>query len=430
MGHLYVGIGRQRITPKIGGHLAGYGTDVFSASVHDDLTATALVLQQNDLSAIWICETVCNLSGALVDEIKSEIRKKHPVPAENIMIAAIHTHSGPIVNSGAGWGDVDREYCDSIFIPQTLAAVDEAFSQMREAYMGVQETESLVGINRREYGPDGVVDFGQNPWGQQDKRMTVIAFQTPDGAPIANVVHYGAHCTAAGTNTEITRDWAGVMIDRLEAESGAPTLFLNGAAGDVGPRLTNGKTKGDINYVMELGSVAAQDAVRAYRAIRSYHTVHFQAVSGALALPYDPVPPLCEAQTCLAKYNALPDTNVHLRMRDYYGKIVHAYQEGLPTEKAKKINETVFWLGDVVLVPFGFELFSEISQRLRAYSPYPYTLAVGYANEALGYLPSQDQFCRGGYEVEMFKTGGVQNLADNTDSVLIQQTLALINKLG
>lgn len=95
MGHLYVGIGRQRITPKIGGHLAGYGTDVFSASVHDDLTATALVLQQNDLSAIWICETVCNLSGALVDEIKSEIRKKHPVPAENIMIAAIHTHSRP-----------------------------------------------------------------------------------------------------------------------------------------------------------------------------------------------------------------------------------------------------------------------------------------------------------------------------------------------
>ena len=238
MGHLYVGIGRRRITPKIGGHLAGYGTDVFSTSVHDDLTATTLVLQQNDLTAIWICETVCNLSGALVDEIKSEIRKKHPVPAENIMIAAIHTHSGPIVNSGAGWGDVDREYCDSIFIPQTLAAVDEAFSQMREAYMGVQETESLVGINRREYGPDGVVDFGQNPWGQQDKRMTVIAFQTPDGASIANVVHYGAHCTAAGTNTEITRDWAGVMIDRLEAESGAPTLFLNGAAGDVGPRLT------------------------------------------------------------------------------------------------------------------------------------------------------------------------------------------------
>lgn len=104
---------------------------------------------------------------------------------------------------------------------------------------------------------DGVVDFGQNPWGQQDKRMTVIAFQTPDGAPIANVVHYGAHCTAAGTNTEITRDWAGVMIDRLEAESGAPTLFLNGAAGDVGPRLTNGKTKATSNYVMELGSVAA-----------------------------------------------------------------------------------------------------------------------------------------------------------------------------
>ena len=43
-------------------------------------------------------------------------------------------------------------------------------------------------------------------------------------------------------------------LRKLEEESGAVTAYINGAEGDVGPRLTNGKTKsfGDIKAVQDL----------------------------------------------------------------------------------------------------------------------------------------------------------------------------------
>ena len=52
--------------------------------------------------------------------------------------------------------------------------------------------------------------------------MTVVSFKDYNQKPVASIVHYGAHCTAAGMNTEISRDWAGVMIDRLSEESALP----------------------------------------------------------------------------------------------------------------------------------------------------------------------------------------------------------------
>ena len=113
-----------------------------------------------------------------------------------------------------------------------------------------------MGVNRREIRANNKIDFGQNPWGCFNPRMTVISFKNDEGNVVANIIHYGAHCTAAGRNTEISRDWAGVMVDSLEKESGGITAFFNGAEGDVGPRLSNGGTTGDMSHVKETGEIA------------------------------------------------------------------------------------------------------------------------------------------------------------------------------
>ena len=79
--------------------------------------------------------------------------------------------------------------------------------------------------------------------------MTLISIRNCESKEgILNLIHYGCHGTSVGDNSEITRDWSGIMIDRVEQETGVLTAFWNGAIGDVGPRITNGKTKakGDI----------------------------------------------------------------------------------------------------------------------------------------------------------------------------------------
>ena len=61
-----------------------------------------------------------------------------------------------------------------------------------------------------------------NPWGPFDPTMTVIRVQGESG-PIGTIVHYGAHPTTFVSSTRIiTRDWPGVMADRVEKLSGAP----------------------------------------------------------------------------------------------------------------------------------------------------------------------------------------------------------------
>jgi uncharacterized protein (UPF0128 family) len=80
------------------------------------------------------------------------------------------------------------------------------------------------------------------------------------------------------------------------------------------------------------------------------------------------------------------------------------------------------------LIPVPFEVSSEISLRLRAYSKHGHTLALGCTNGSNSYLVSQDQICRGGYEVERFMSIGPRKLVNNADMHLVNQNLKLMDK--
>ena len=98
---------------------------------------------------------------------------------------------------------------------------------MEPALLGMTETESRVGVNRRQIRRNGAVDFGQNPWGPFDPTMTVIAVKSArDGRGILNLIHYGCHGTAAGCNREISRDWPGMMTDRMYSVAETASCFL------------------------------------------------------------------------------------------------------------------------------------------------------------------------------------------------------------
>jgi Neutral/alkaline non-lysosomal ceramidase. len=430
MNQLKVGVGREIITPKIGARLYGYALDVFGTSVNDELTATAIALQHNGQSAVLISATVCLINNNLSNEIRKKVSKKINVPAEHIVLSSTHTHSGPGTEGVTGWGEIDRTYCDEIFIPQLIKAAETAFGTLEEATLGTATIKSEIGINRRQLNRDNSICLGQNPWGSYDPNLTVLSFRNLAGKPIANLIHYGAHCTAAGKNKEMTRDWAGIMIDRLETESGAITAFFNGTEGDVGPRLTNGLTTGNINYVRELGGLAAQDAIKAYRLIKEFRSVPLHCTTDEIRLPYSEAIPLEIAEQNLKAMEAeKPEVNLRGRTYAYYKAVVEAYQRGLPKERYFKYTQTILKVGSVVFIPFPFEVFSEISLRLRHYSPYPHTLCLGCTNGNNGYLPTQDQICRGGYEISVFLTSGVQNLEPNTDYHIIAENLRIMEGL-
>jgi len=427
---LNVGVAREIITPEIGGFLFGYNDHTKSSSVHDDLTVTALVIKSNKTSALIISATVCLIHSDLVREISEKAGAAAGVPAEHVIVSATHTHSGPHTTRYSqfkSFGKYDKAYCDNILVPKCTAAAKAAAEAVTPVKVGVGITESFVGINRRQLLEDDTVDLGQNPWDPYDSTMTVLSFKSvKKSTPVVNIIHVGAHCTAAGINHEITRDWAGVMVDRLETESGAVTLFVNGTLGDVAPRMANGGSTGDLSHAMELGGLAGIDAVKAYKSIRTFYNETLQVTCGNLTIPYKPPIPYEDVKKLL-KSTRLDERGF---MRASLSCLAEMYRENDPGPDEWSTRQVIIRLGPVVFVPFPFEVSSEIGLRLREYSPFAHTLLLSCTNGSNSYLPAQSQICRGGYEIESFLWFRPRQLPDDTDARLIRQNLNLIKKFN
>ena len=67
-------------------------------------------------------------------------------------------------------------------------------------------------------------------------------------------------------------------------------------------------------------------------------------------------------------------------------------------ELVEEIEIQAIALGDVAIVGFPVELFSDFGRRVKAGSPFPDTLIATLANGWHGYAPTLEAFNRGGYE--------------------------------
>lgn len=430
MNELYLGVARENITPRIGGQLYGYRTNIFSDSVLDDLTVTAFYFKQGSIEALMISATVCLIQTEMVGRILKEIENKYGIPKHHCMISATHTHSGPNTVGTYGWGDIDLEYCENIFIPQILAAVKRAMSCVCPVKVGIATGKSYAGVNRREVNLDNRAFLGQNEWGIFDPRMTVISFQNDEKKIVANMIHYGMHGTAAGGCCGITRDWSGVMTDALEKNSGGITAFFNGAEGDVGPRLMNGLTwgKDGARDVYEIGHIAAHDAVAIFKEIHSFENVMLNAFCGAVKIPLEKRE---SYTTALDKYELYKDKTVNLggHLKKHFEDVIASYNSGCEDASYSEFVQVLISIGGVTFVSFPYELFSEISLRINKASDVPYVLSLSNTNGSEGYFVTQDQICRGGYEVSMFLCGHLQAYCQNADEHIIKQTLKNINEM-
>ncbi len=424
------GAAKENITPKVGTLLYGYVPDSVSTSVHDGLELTAVAFEQGGEAALIVPVTVGDLQTKLSDELRRLAGEAAGIALENVTIAATHTHSAPNVSGMEGWGEIDRDYVDGVLIPALKKAARRAVEDLRPAEIAAGVIRSKVGINRRQQLRNGAVVLGQNPWGCFDPYMTLVSVRgTDDKKGIINIVHYGCHGTAAGNNREITRDWSGVMTDRLEKETGTLTTFINGSQGDVGPRLTNGLTVGDIRHVEELGGLAAADALHAYKALGVYKTGSLKLIKDTVSIPRKPLLPLDEIKARIACYPE-PEKLINIERLQYahLKASLDEYEAGCPEyEKTYSYKQTVVSLGDIALVPFPFEIFSETSLRLREYSPFVYTLVLSNANGYEAYLPTEDQLVRGGYEVGCFRYNGAHPLVDCADQIILDENLRLLD---
>lgn len=425
-----VGMAKKDITPPLGTLLYGYPLTRPAEKLLDKLYVNAAAIKQNKETIILISAEICAINPEKCDIVAEAVSGETGVKKENIFYSTIHTHSAPITKTSAGWGIVDMDYINNMLIPSSIDAAVSAIKKMQLAVMGIGTAESYAGVNRRETNAEGRVILGQNPDGPYNPTMTAILFKTINGENIGTIIHFAAHPTSAGENFSITRDWPGYIIDRVEHITGVECMYINGAEGDVGPRLSNGKTTGTDSLIKEIGLIAAADAEKAVNSIEKFTVPELKVYTDVIKLPFIEMPAL---EAVLKQMDEMGDpeklTEVDISTYARLEKIKRMYESGDKAPQSMELCQTVASLDDLALVPFPFEVFCKIAISLEEESPYERTLLLGLTGGSFGYLPTEEQLPCGGYEIDSFRAATIPGLADSADKHAVSELTKLLERL-
>ena len=98
---LQAGVAVVDITAPKGYRMSGYFHERLNTGTHDPLLAKALVLRQGDEQAALVFCDLIGLSRDVSSCARDLAAKKTGIPAANIVIAATHSHTGPLYMGGA-----------------------------------------------------------------------------------------------------------------------------------------------------------------------------------------------------------------------------------------------------------------------------------------------------------------------------------------
>jgi len=390
-----VGVARQTISPPPGIYLIGYGDrSKGNLGVHDDLTATALALDDGLHRAVIVACDLLAINEHTVARIQAQT-------GSNVVICCSHTHSGPVTYAGQHSPRKNRDYI-TYLVGQIVKAVKDALADLRPARLTWAQGEADIAVNRRERKPDGHIEIGVNPTGPIDHTLSVMQAQTLDGKPIVTVVNFQCHGTVLGPkNLLVSADWIGAMRRNVEQASGAPVVYLQGATGDLNPDHEWGAD--DLQAVESIGVRIADSVGQVLHILApiSGESVSFHQEQVWLALEAEAqgLTPPPTYRAVLAKMAHVPRFMVDFVLNQRYPwKTLITPRDGY---WSVPVVLTHIRAGDLALYALGAEIFTEIGMAIKQASPTSHTLFTSVSNGCIGYLPTAKEHALGGYEVDM-----------------------------
>jgi hypothetical protein len=276
--------------------MAGFGDFRAAQSVHDPITVTAVVLALDEEYVALVGVDALGLLENRTRDARDQLAEQC-FDRDRVVISSSHSHQGP--DTVGIYGDVTALYSgvyepfiESI-VPGIVDAVTAAAGSMEAVTpaVGAVELKADSTLNGGPFGginPDpsmvGGVNDIRDPIIEADQVLEIAL----DGAGgrVATIVNNSGHPEAAGDdNDALSADYAGVIRDWIEAESGGTTVFLSGALGGMQSPLG-----GTLPTVDEAGArVMEEDGVTpvwdetgsGFEFAREYGTIVAQAAQAA-----------------------------------------------------------------------------------------------------------------------------------------------------
>jgi hypothetical protein len=429
------------INPPLGIALAGYYHERSREGVLDDIFAKATVLDDGQTrAAIVVCDLI-SMPRWIVVEARQMIEAQTGILGTNVIIAATHTHTAPVLfrewsrdDSDGTTKPVSKNY--SRLLPKLIAEAVAAANEKRQPVrvsVG-KESEARLVNNRRFWMRDGSVGWNPGklnsqivrPAGPIDPEVGVFYAETAaeKPAPLLTFVNYAMHPDTTG-GTRISADYPGALSRALALYKGPGmlTLFGNGTCGNINHTDVDwaGRQSGP-HEAARLGTILAAAVFKAYPRLQPLTTIgSIRVRSEIVKLPLPPFTPDQLEQARLDVRAARDNT------RDGFMKLVRAHRtldvaarEGKPQE----VEMQVMTLGrDVAWVAWPGEIFVELGLSVKAGSPFAHTYNVELANGAIGYIPNKSAYPEGNYEVESSR------VAAGSGEMLVTSALRMLAEL-
>jgi neutral ceramidase len=431
---LTAGFGISRITPPPGARLAGYAARTSnSAGVHDDLHVRALTLSNGERSLALVSVDVLALDSAFIAQARAAISSVTGLAPEAVMIAATHTHGGPITAAmfSPDAQAIDPNYMESLR-GGIVAATRDAWEDRFQAQIGIGSAHA-VGIGGNRHHLDGATD----------PELGLLRVTDLNGRTRAVCLNYACHPTVLGPhNLQVTADFPGFALARITERlgQGAFAMFLNGAAGNISvgrsPEATAlglaspGRT---FERAAQIGHALADLAIETLPSIETTDQCPLEFATRSIELNLRPLPDPKEseaaklrAQERVAELQRTGQTSAEIQkaqLQALYAGLTHfeACRRSSGEQRAT-LEIQVFRIGDAVLLGMPVEPFVEVGLELKR-SAAIRLFIIELANGYMGYLPASGASNENGYETisARFITG--------SDKVLIEHALELTQEL-
>ena len=166
---LRAGVAREIISPPKGIYLIGYGDRTKgNTGIHDDLSATALVLDDGQRRLALVSCDILFLNEFIVDRVRAQVGRR-----TDVIMCCSHTHAGPIAYADRRSGRARFAYINTL-VAKIARAVDQAGASLAPAELAWGQTEASIAVNRRERQPDGDVTIGVNADGTIDQSVSIL----------------------------------------------------------------------------------------------------------------------------------------------------------------------------------------------------------------------------------------------------------------
>ena len=414
-GPLEAGTAVVDITPPIGYRMSGYFRERLSTGVSNPLQAKALVLRQGRARAAMVFCDIIGLSPDVSKRAREQAAEAVGIVPENILIAATHSHTGPLYFGALRNHFHERalaqhgaDPCEVADYPAQLTAqIVKAIGMASDSVRPVRLEAGVAGqrglsFNRRFHMKDGTVRFNpgvQNPdivrgAGPIDPDVGIVLFRQADqGDALAGLVSFALHLDTVG-GTQYAADYPFYVEQTLRETLGDDFVLLFGTG-----------TCGDINHI----DVTQRERLKTDhigrtlgRTVANKLSTLDAVGSPALAVRREVV--RAPLQTYSAEEVGRAQEAIHkvgtrelsfLEQVTAYKILALQWRGGstIPLEV-----QVIRLSDEVAVVGLPGEVFVDLGLAIKKASPFPVTLVIELCQDAPGYIPTRKAFAEGSYE--------------------------------